>query len=162
MCPALDVSKDILQRTFETNLFASIYITQIVAKKIIAAKRNGSIVNISSLYSLQSAPNYLAYTSSKAALDMVTKQFALELGPYNIRVNAINPTIVKTEAMQSLFKEVYPLDKLFIDKTPLGRIAEIKEVVYPILYLLSDLSSMVSGTTHIVDGGAISSFVTKL
>lgn len=159
--PALDVSKEVLQKMFETNLFASINTTQIIGKKMVAAKKPGSIVNVSSVVSLQSFPQHLAYNSSKAGLDMVTKQFALELGPYNIRVNSINPTLVMTENVKRYIKEMSPFDELFIGKTPMGRLPEMKEVIFPMLYLLSDLSSCVSGTTHIVDGAMMSSFATK-
>ena len=99
----------------------------------------------------------LDYGCTKAALDMVTKQFALELGPHNIRVNSVNPTGVWTEPMKRLMKEYPDYYERFISITPMGRFCELQEVVDPILYLLSDHSSMVTGTTHIVDGGLLAS-----
>ena len=85
----------------------------------------------------------------KAALDMVTKQFALEQGPHNIRVSSIS---VWTENI----KRVDYNDR-FISITPMGRPCELHEVVDPLLYLLSDHSSIVTGTTHIADGGLLPS-----
>ncbi|XP_053372881.1 L-xylulose reductase-like [Mercenaria mercenaria] len=160
--PALDVSKASLDKYFETGVLASINTIQIIGKKMVDAKRSGSIVNVSSVLSLQSFPQNIGYNTNKAALDMITKQFALELAPHHIRVNSVNPTLVDTEPVQNFIKDVSPVDKLFIEKTPMARIPEVNEIVYPILYLLSDFSSMVSGTTHIVDGGMMSAFATKL
>ena len=88
---------------------------------------------------------------------MVTKQFALELGPHNIRVNSVNPTFVSTETVMKLMKNTPDLYERFISITPIGRLCEVKEAIEPILYLLSDHSSMVTGTAHVVDGGHLSS-----
>ncbi|XP_060607180.1 carbonyl reductase [NADPH] 2-like [Ruditapes philippinarum] len=159
---SLEVSNKYLQKIFAVNLFGSINATQIVAKKMIADGRPGSIVNVSSIFALQAAPGYLAYTVSKAGMDMVTKQFALELGPHNIRVNSVNPTLVMTEASKNFIAQGHPIEKLFLERTPMPRIPEEEEIAAPILYFLSDMSSMVSGTIHIIDGGLTSSFSTKM
>lgn len=160
--PSIDVSKDYLNKIFETNLFGSINATQIVGKKMIESGRPGSIVNVSSVWSLQAAPQYLAYTVTKAGLDMVTKQYALELGPHNIRVNSVNPTLVMTDGAKDFIAQESPIDELFLNRTPMQRLPEESEIVRPILYYLSDLSAMVSGTIHVIDGGMMSSFATKL
>jgi L-xylulose reductase len=161
---ALDTSKEYIHKVIGVNLVGTINITQIIGKKMVEANKTGSIVNVSSVLSLQAIPGYMMYTVTKAAVDMVTKQFALELGPHNIRVNVVNPTITMTELLKDFFatETGRPLERAFLDKTPMGRAAEMSEVVYPILYLLSDCSSMVSGTQHIIDGGMMSAFATKL
>ena len=87
---------------------------------------------------------------------MVTKQFALELGPHGIRVNSVNPTGVLTDFVKDYFMKNPTMENKFNSLTPLGRMAEVSEVVDPILYLLSDHSNMVTGTTHIIDGGILS------
>lgn len=155
---AVDMGKEFLETRLNTNLVGPINLIQIIAKKMIEAKKPGSIVNVSSVWSLQAVPGYMAYTVTKAAIDMVTKQFALELGPHNIRVNSVNPTLVLTDSFKEYLATGAQLDKTFINKTPLGRGAEVSEVIAPILYLLSDCSSMVSGTVHIIDGGMTSTF----
>ena len=95
-------------------------------------------------------------TFAKAALDMVTKQFALELGPHQIRVNSVNPTWCLTNPVIEHLVD-YPEEEARVKIiTPLGRLAEAREIVEPIMYLLSDHSSMVSGTIHVVDGGLLS------
>ena len=86
---------------------------------------------------------------------MVTKQFALELGPYQIRVNSVVPSAVLTDAMKEILDKMPDLDKTLNSITPIGRYCDIREVVEPIMYLLSEHSSMVSGTSHLVDGGLL-------
>lgn len=160
--PSLDVSKTYLDKIVSGNLFGVINTCQIIGRKMVDAGRPGSIVNVSSIWSLQAVPEYMPYTVTKCAVDMVTKQFALELGPHKIRVNAVNPTLVLTDSVKSLIDDGVPLDKVIIEKTPAKRAAKVSEVVYPILYLLSDYSLMVSGTTNIIDGALMSSFSTEM
>ena len=86
---------------------------------------------------------------------MVTKQYALELGPHNIRVNSVNPGMVTTygsKMMPGYHEAADAIQAL----TPLGRICTEMECVYPIMYFLSDQASMVTGCLHVVDGGWLS------
>ena len=87
---------------------------------------------------------------------MVTKQFALELGPHQIRVNSVNPTRVAVESMPKCFEDEPERGKTLISITPMGRVCNRQECVDPILYLLSEHSTMVTGTTHVIDGGLMS------
>ena len=96
--------------------------------------------------------NALAYDVSKAALDMVTKQFALELGPHQIRVNSVNLKGVLTETVVRDHLDSEQTKNL-IAITPMGRLCTLKESSSSIMYLLSYQSTMVSGTNHVVDGG---------
>ena len=98
---------------------------------------------------------------SKASLDMATKQFALELGPYNIRVNSVNPTFVMTDMARSMIEDGFPVHHYFSERTPMPRLAEVSDIVSAILYLLSDSSSMITGTSHFVDGGLTSNIITE-
>ena len=93
-----------------------------------------------------------SYDISKAALDMVTKQFALELGPHQIRVNSVNPTLVSTPDNVAApgYEEWSGISKQL---TPLQRVCTVQECVGPIMYLLSDQASMVTSSVHVVDGG---------
>jgi L-xylulose reductase len=159
--PALQWDRANLQDSIDGNILGPINILQIVAQKMVASERPGSIVNISSVASLQAIPGRLPYCMTKAALDMITKQFALELGPYNIRVNSINPTLVLTENIQSLIDTGIPVPDMYIPKTPMKRVARMEEIVSPVLYLLSDQSSMVTGTLQVIDGGIMATFATK-
>lgn len=159
--PGLQWDIDYHQKSVNINVLGPINTIQIVAKKMIESGRPGSIVNISSVASLQAIPGTLPYCMTKAALDMVTKQFALELAENNIRVNSVNPTLILTERIQNKISEGVPVDEMFIQKTPMKRAAKLEEVVSPVLYLLSDQSSMVTGTLQVIDGGLMASFCLK-
>ncbi|XP_052787807.1 carbonyl reductase [NADPH] 2-like [Mya arenaria] len=154
---ALGYPREELHSLIDSQVLGLINATQIVAKKMVAAGKHGSIVNVSSIWSKQVVPGQLAYTMTKAAVDMITKQFALELGPHNIRVNAVNPTLVLTEKVTRVIKEGVPLDEIFIERTPNHRICKVHEIALPVLYLLSDLST----TTNIINGGMMSSYCTS-
>ena len=141
----------------KNNLYSSINCTQIIAEKMISEGKGGSIVNVSSTGSLGSSCTGFPYCLSKVGLDLVTKQFALELGAHNIRVNSINPTLFLTEGGKKTadIKSIPIVEKL-LSTTPMKRLPEIDEIVGPVLYLLSDLSTMVNGTIQVVDGGKFS------
>ena len=99
---------------------------------------------------------FLLYSMTKAGLDMVTKQFAVDLGRHQIRVNSVQPTLVSTEKVKGVI-DVFPkLESAIKRHTPMGRFCEVQECVDPILYLLSDHSTMVSGSDNVIDGGLLS------
>ena len=129
---------------------------QTVAKDLISQKSSGSIVNIASIGALASIDNAMAYCCTKAALDMATKSFALELGPHNIRVNSVCPTLIRTPMSEKMFEDEN-FEKGFVDKTPLGRIGTRNDIANAVLFMLSDLSSMITGVSLRVDGGLLSS-----
>ena len=147
-----------LNTYMQNNLYSAINCTQIIAEKMISNGKRGSIVNISSLLSICALRGAFPYGISKAGLDMVTKHCALELGGHDIRVNSINPTLFLTdsakEVIDSAGKEVFDACMRTI---PMKRLPEIDEVVGPVLYLLSDCSTMVNGTIQVIDGGQLSS-----
>ena len=93
---------------------------------------------------------------TKAGLDMVAKHFALELGPYHIRVNSVNTTGVLTGSMKEFIKTSPEYEKKLTSIIPLGRFCEVYEVVEPVMYSLSEHSTMVTGTMHLVERGLMS------
>lgn len=99
--------------------------------------------------------DHVVYAASKAAMDMVTKVFALEFGRYNIRSNSVNPIVTMTDMGRIGWADESKANDMK-SKIPLGRFAETGEVVDTILYLLSDRSSMVNGVVMPVDGGYLS------
>ncbi|XP_045182079.2 L-xylulose reductase-like [Mercenaria mercenaria] len=155
--PATKVSKEKIYKILDTNLLGAINCTQVVANKMIQVGRPGSIVNVSSNTSLiATAIGILPYAMSKGGLDAATRQFALELGPYNIRVNSVNPALFRTTNMSAQLTEEFPeLIKQMELRTPLKRLAEVNDVTGPVLYFLSDLSSMVTATCNVIDGGTL-------
>ncbi|XP_025783480.1 L-xylulose reductase [Puma concolor] len=150
--PFLEVTKEVFDRSFDVNLRAVIQVSQIVARGLIARGAPGAIVNISSQASQRAITNHSVYCSTKGAMDMLTRVMALELGPHKIRVNAVNPTVVMTPMAQANWSDPQKA-KAMLDRIPLGRFAEVENVVDVILFLLSDRSSMTTGSTVPVDGG---------
>ncbi|XP_006869685.1 PREDICTED: L-xylulose reductase [Chrysochloris asiatica] len=150
--PFLEITKEACDVSFDVNLRAVIQVSQIVARSLIARGVPGAIVNISSQASQRALTNHSVYCSTKGAMDMLTKVMALELGPHKIRVNAVNPTVVMTPMGQANWKDPQKA-KAMLDRIPLGQFAEVEHVVDSILFLLSDRSSMTTGSTLPVDGG---------
>jgi len=153
MCsPCLEATEKEFDQMFNVNVKAMMHCSQIVAKSLIKRSRPGSIVNLSSQASIAALADHVIYGMTKAAVDQMTRVMALELGPHKIRVNAVNPTVVLTAMGQVGWSKPERRDPM-IAKIPLGRFCEVDDVVGPILYYLSDLSAMVNGTTHPIDGG---------
>ena len=150
---AVEVTKELLDKHYDVNLNAPINLMQVVGKKMIAAGQGGSIVNISSVASKGAYRGVLAYNVSKAGLDMATKMFALELGQHKIRVNSVHPTLIPTGMSRAVFpEELFPQ---IVDKTPLGQQVGIQNVVDLVMFLLSDQSVMITGSSNLVDGGLL-------
>ncbi|XP_036613532.1 carbonyl reductase [NADPH] 2-like [Trichosurus vulpecula] len=150
--PFLEVSKEAFDRTINVNLRSVIQVSQMVARGMIARGVSGSIVNVSSIVARAPVANLTSYSSTKGAMDMLTKIMALELGPHQIRVNTVNPTVVLTNMGKQVV--AYPeLAKSIKERTPLKKFAEVEDVVYSILFLLSDKSAMTNGLGIVVDGG---------
>ncbi|XP_063240627.1 L-xylulose reductase-like isoform X2 [Bacillus rossius redtenbacheri] len=150
--PLLDVKPQDVDATFNCNVKSVIAVSQVVARGMIERKRGGSIVNVSSQASQAALADHTVYCASKGAVDMVSKVMALELGPHDIRVNAVNPTVVMTAMGRVGWSKPEKAEPM-LAKIPLHRFAEVDEVVNAILFLLSDKASMISGVTLPVDGG---------
>lgn len=131
------------------NVKAVFNVTQTLLSNI---KDGGSIVNLSSLAGLRALANHALYSASKAALDALTRSFALELGPRNIRVNSVNPTVVLTAMSIPNWSEPSKAEKMK-SRIPLHRFAELNEVTDPIIFLLSDNSSFINGVSLPIEGG---------
>ena len=138
-----------LKQLFEINFFSQILFTQGISRYMSRFK-TGSIINIASTAGLIGDAGMTSYGSSKAALMFATKTMATELGEMNIRVNAIAPSITKTDMFDQM--EEKARSKL-IDASALKRPAEAVEVANVALFLASDLSSYVTGQVLRVDGG---------
>ncbi|XP_038590904.1 L-xylulose reductase isoform X1 [Micropterus salmoides] len=150
--PFLEVTADQFDQSFNVNVKAVLHVSQIVARGMKARGSGGSIVNVSSQASQCALRDHAVYCATKGALDMLTKVMALELGPHQIRVNSVNPTVVMTEMGRLGWSDPIKA-KTMISRIPLGRFAEVDDVVNSILFLLSDKSSMTNGVTLAVDGG---------
>ncbi|KAJ8300741.1 hypothetical protein KUTeg_022260 [Tegillarca granosa] len=148
----VNVEIDKFDKILNTNFKSAFNITQIVARGLISAGRPGVVVNISGTRGLKGAVGFMPYCVSKAMMDMLTKVTALELGPHKIRVNSVNPTIVPTDMTKDLYKNKEFL-QMFMSDHPLGKFATVDDVVNATLFLLSDDSTMITGSNLAVDGG---------
>ena len=146
----LMTSLEVLKKIFDVNFFSQVVFTQIILKKMIA-KKKGSIVNISSTAAEDGVEGRSAYSSSKAAINGLTKVLSKELSPYNVRVNAIAPGLTNTKMM----KDNHDPEKIkkFLSNVSLKRIAEPEEIANVIEFLLSEKSSYLNGQIIRVDGG---------
>ncbi|RXN25957.1 L-xylulose reductase [Labeo rohita] len=150
--PFLEVTPDQFDTSFNVNVKAALHVAQIVARGMKARGSGGSIVNISSQASQSALRDHAVYCATKGALDMLTRVMALELGPYQIRVNSVNPTVVMTDMGKIGWSDPEKA-KSMTSRIPLGKFAEVEDVVNSILFLLSDKSAMTNGVILPVDGG---------
>lgn len=134
----------------DLNLNAVFYCSQ-AAASIMKEQKEGVILNTSSMVSLYGQKCGCGYPASKFAVNGLTKSLACELGPYNIRVNAVAPGVTNTDMVSCLPDEII---KPLIATIPLGRVGEPEEVANAFLYLASDLASYVTGEVLSVDGAA--------
>jgi len=154
--PFLEVTTEAYDQVMSINVKSVLFLSQCVAKKMIEAGIGGSIVNISSQASKVALLDHSVYCASKGALDQLTRSMALELGPHNIHTNALNPTVVWTDMAKKAWSDPEKCSKM-LSKIPMGRFAEVKDVVNATLYLLSEKSDMINGVTLPIDGGFLAS-----
>lgn len=109
-------------------------------------------MNISSLASMTSFEGHSVYSATKAAVDSLTRSFALELAPRQIRVNSINPTVILTRMGRSNWSDPAKAEPL-LQRIPLRRFGEVHEVVNSVVFLLSDASSFINGVSMPLEGG---------
>jgi NAD(P)-dependent dehydrogenase (short-subunit alcohol dehydrogenase family) len=135
------------------NLNGTFNVTHAFLEQLLATK--GRIVNIGSIQSFVHVrtPNSPAYTSSKHGVLGFTRALAAELGKHGVRVNAIGPGLIETPLNAQVRANDPGLVKIFIDHTPLGRAGQAEDIVGPALFLASDLSSYVTGSIVMADGG---------
>ena len=149
---AKDTILDDYDVVMKTNLRGAYFLTQSVSKKLIASKKAGSLINISSQMGLVGGQERAVYCASKHAVEGFTKAMAIELGVHNIRVNTICPTFILTEMTQKTFED--PEKRNWIEsKIKIGRIGKIEDIMGAVVYLASDASSLVTGSSLLVDGG---------
>jgi NAD(P)-dependent dehydrogenase (short-subunit alcohol dehydrogenase family) len=117
----------------------------------------GSIVNLGSISSFVAQPSFLTYSATKAAILQMTRNMAMDLAPFNIRVNCVCPGTILTRASYEHMERVgMTMEEFIAAESPkhlLNRIGDPREVAYPILFLASDEASFITGTHLMVDGG---------
>lgn len=150
---AEEYDDETFKRVMDLNLNGLHTVTREVGKRFLIPQRCGRIVNLSSVKSLiGTTENYIAYCASKGAVNMYTKQLACEWGKYQITVNAIAPTFVRTPINSFQLDDPVFYKKL-TDRIPLGRIGKEEDIASAALYLCSDAAAFVNGQVLAVDGG---------
>lgn len=148
----LDTPVAAWDKTFDVNVRGSFVLAQQVARRLIEAERPGSLIQLTSILGVQAAPMQGVYGMTKAALISLTKTLAVELGPANIRANAIAPGLVETR-FASVLVETPELRRMFEERTAFGRIAQPEHIAGAAVFLASDESAYVTGAVLPVDGG---------
>lgn len=134
----------------KTNLGTVFRATRVAVDQWKARRQPGVVVNVSSIESARPAVGHAHYSSAKAAVDMLTRSLALELGPLGIRVNAVAPGLVSYPELVELWPEGVAR---YRERSPLGRVGESQEVADACLFLASPASSWTTGAVLVVDGG---------
>lgn len=150
-----NVTEALWDRIFATNV-KSIFLTAKSIVPIMKESGGGAIINLASISGIRPRPGNIAYSTSKAAVILLTKSLALEVAPFNIRVNCINPVGTVTPMLGKFFAEGVSLEegkKATISTIPLGRLSMPEDVANAALFLASDESSMLTGSGINVDGG---------
>jgi 3-oxoacyl-[acyl-carrier protein] reductase len=148
--PSTRVTRSDWRDLFAQNLETAFFMSQAVAAELKAGSRRGSIVSISSISGMNTAPFHIAYGTAKAAIAAMTRTMAVELAVDEIRVNAVAPGVTATPASLTYVDDDAERDRRAI---AMGRRGRPEEIAGAILFLLSDLSSYVTGQTLLVDGG---------
>jgi 3-oxoacyl-[acyl-carrier protein] reductase len=146
-----EVTEQEFHREFNINVLGSILAIQEGLKYFGPA--GGSIINVSSVASTNPAPQSVVYSSTKAALDSVTRVLAVELGPRHIRVNAVNPGATETEGANDFGVFGTEFGQRLLSDTPLGRFGQPRDIAPAVVFLASDAANWVTGETIRVSGG---------
>ena len=150
------VKRETMEYLVKINTVACFNLAQLCAIKMIKLKNRkkigGSIINMSSQMGHVSGPKRSVYSMNKFGLEGLTKGMALELAEYNIRVNTVCPTFVVTPMTKKFLKDK-KFKKEMLNKIPMGKFANLSDVATTVAFLASDSSSMITGTSILVDGG---------
>ena len=154
----LDVTEDAFDEVYRVNLKAAMFLAQASARRQIAGRRGGRQLHLLSVRSQLGLRKrgYSAYCSTKGGLVLLVRQHALELAPEGITVNGLAPTFVYTDLIRHVMENPTFRQQL-IERIPLGRIADPKDVAGPALFFCSPASGFVTGQVLYVDGGITAS-----
>ena len=150
------IKKEDMDYVVDLNIKAAFHVAQMGAKIMIQSKNRksigGSIINMSSQLGKVGAPIRSIYNMTKFGIEGLTRGMALDLAKNNIRVNSICPTFVETPLVKNFFKDK-KFKKAIMDNIPLGRLATESDIATAVVYLASNASSMMTGSSLFIDGG---------
>lgn len=148
----METDISVFDKVIDINSRGTLLVTKYASESMIATGHGGAIVNVSSQASLVGLAGHISYAASKGAVDAMTRVSALELGKHNIRVNAVNPTVVMTP-MSEWYWGREDIGGPMLETMPLHKWATEEDCAGPIVFLLSDAAAMISGVCLPVDGG---------
>ena len=151
--PCLEIDEGMFDKMIEINLKSAFRLTQLVAPGM-CERGSGSIINISSISGVRPQFEGMLYSMTKAALNMMTQSYALELGPKGVRVNAIAPGLIQTALSAYYWQDEKRLEKR-VEHQPIRHLGQPMEIAEVALLLASDRSSFMTGQTLVVDGGRL-------
>ena len=152
--PVVDLAPDVWRKVIDVNLNGTFYMSHAFGRLLVDQGRGGAIVNISSIGGKMMAARTAAYAASKAGIHALTAAMAAEVGPSNVRVNAVCPGIIDTYRMDDVPRgEAW--DQLVAKQIPLGRAGTGEEIAWMVAYLCSDQGSWITGQFYTVDGGTV-------
>ncbi|MDX1362809.1 MAG: glucose 1-dehydrogenase [Arenibacter latericius] len=145
-----DIEVEQFKKVFEMNVFSMWRLCQLAAPHM---KKGGygSIINMSSMASINKSPAISAYASSKAAINHMTRNLAFDYGPDEIRINAIGPGAVRTQALRKVLTP--EIEKRMLAKTPIKRLGEPEDIAGAVLYFAAPISKWTSGQVLFINGG---------
>ena len=150
--PFVDVKVEDFDFVFSLNVRAAYFVAQAVARRLVEAKKPGSIINMSSQMGHVGGPTRTVYCATKHAMEGFTKAMAIELAPHKIRVNTLAPTFIETPMTRPFFQnESFRDDTL--RRIKLGRLGQLDDLTGAIVFLAGDASALMTGTSLVVDGG---------
>jgi NAD(P)-dependent dehydrogenase (short-subunit alcohol dehydrogenase family) len=148
----LEVTLEDFDAVAALNLRATFFVSQLVARRLAAEKRPGSIIHMSSQMGHVGGTHRSVYCATKHAVEGLTKAMAIDLGPLGIRVNTIGPTFIETPLTRPFFaQEGFRTNVL--SKIKLGRVGQVEDLMGAVVFLASDASSLMTGSAMIIDGG---------
>lgn len=148
----MDVTEQDYDAVTDLNVRAAVFVAQAVVKGLLAAELPGSIINVSSQMGLVGGPKRTVYCATKHAIEGATKAMAWELGDKGIRVNTICPTFIETPMTEGFLADA-DFVEFVKSKIALGRLGQVEDLMGAVVFLASDASSLVTGSSLVVDGG---------
>ena len=146
------ISLEQFERPFQINVFSAWRLSQLCAPHM-QKGGYGSIINMSSMSSINKSPAISAYAASKAAINHMTANLAHDYGPAGIRVNAVGPGAVRTDALATVLTP--EIEERMLSHTPIKRLGEAEDIAGAVLYFAAPISNWVSGQTLFVNGGGV-------
>ena len=150
--PMWEVDEADYDAVIDLNLKSAFFVAQSCVKQMLAEKATGSLIHMSSQMGHVGGPNRSLYCASKWGLEGMSKAMALDLAPYNIRSNTIAPTFIETPLTKPMFADA-AFKASVLSKIKLGRIGQVEDLMGAVVFLASEASALMTGSSMIIDGG---------